>query len=86
MSAHTRRQTVRVSEQATRVFLYGKPILGDSVKSFDPRLNPGDVCIVSNPRWEAIGLGEVMGRFKGDRPAVRAVHDLGTYLRDQDRD
>ncbi len=79
----TRAQVVRCSEQATRMFLYSKNILGDSVESFDPRLRDGDACVVSNVRGEGIGLGQVVGRFKGQTEAVAPLHDLGAYLRDQ---
>lgn len=84
MSGYTRKLTVRVNEKATRLWLYGRDILGDSVLAFDKRLRDGDACIVCNTRWEAIGIGEVVGRFKGPEAAVRPLHDLGAYLRDQD--
>lgn len=84
MAPHTRRLAVRVNEKATRLWLYGRDVLGDSVLAFDKRLRTGDACIVCNTRWEAIGIGEVVGRFKGGQPAVRPLHDLGAYLRDQD--
>lgn len=81
---HTLRNTVRVTEHAARLFLYGRNILGAGVTHADDRLERGDVCIVTNPRNEALGLGTVVGRLKGDGEAVRPIHDLGTYLRDQD--
>lgn len=84
MARHTRKQTVRVTEHASRLFLYGRNILGDSVEYHDPELEQDDACIVTNPRGEAVGIGVVVGSFKGSREAVRPVHDLGTYLRDQD--
>jgi hypothetical protein len=83
-SRHTRAQTVRVAEHAAQLFLYGRNILGDSVLFHDPRLQRGDACIVANPRGEAVGIGVVVGSFKGRREAVKPVHDLGAYLRDQD--
>lgn len=82
----SRSMTVRVSEQAARMWLYGKDILGDSVLSWPKKVGPGDACIVVNPRWEAIGIGEVLEKGKGQRPVIRPVHDLGTYLRDQGGD
>lgn len=83
---HSLRQTVRVTEHAARLFLYGRNILGDSVTHSDDRLERGDACIVTNPRNEAMGLGTVVGRLKGAGEAVRPIHDLGTYLRDQDEE
>jgi ribosome biogenesis protein Nip4 len=84
LARHTQRQTVRVTEHAARLFLYGRNILGDSVERHDPSLAQGDACVVTNPRGEAVGIGIVVGNFKGGREAVKPVHDLGTYLRDQD--
>ncbi len=79
----TRAQVVRCSEQATRMFLYSKNILGDSVEGFDRKLTHGDACVVANVRGEGIGLGQVVGKFKGQTEAVAPLHDLGAYLRDQ---
>ncbi len=83
MARHTKGQTVRVTEHAARLFLYGRNILGDSVEWHDTSLETGAACIVTNPRGEAVGIGVVVGSFKGGRESVRPVHDLGTYLRDQ---
>lgn len=79
----TRKQTVRCSEQATRMFLYGKDVLGDSIEEHDRDLGLDDACVVTNVRGEGIGIGQVVGRFKGPSSAVRSLHDLGAYLRDQ---
>ncbi len=76
-------QIVRVTEKAARIFLYGKNILGTSVENYARGLDRGDACIVVNPRGEALGIGEVVGSFKGKREAVTPIHDLGEYLRDQ---
>jgi NOL1/NOP2/fmu family ribosome biogenesis protein len=84
LARKTERQTVRVTEHAARLFLYGRNVLGDSVERHDPRLEQGDACIVTNPRGEAMGIGVVVGPFKGGRESVKPVVDLGTYLRDQD--
>jgi ribosome biogenesis protein Nip4 len=81
---HTRAQTVRVTEHAARLFVYGRKILAESVTHHDHRLQKGDACIVANPRNEALGIGTVVGSFKGKGEAVVPLHDLGTYLRDQD--
>ncbi len=75
--------TVRVGVKATNLFLYGRNIFGSSVERYDRRLRVGDGCIVTDVRGEAIGIGEVVGRFKGQGEAVRCVHDLGAYLREQ---
>lgn len=80
----TRSQTVRVSEKATRVWLYGRDIIGSSIEWYDGRLRTGATCIVCNPRGEGIGLGAVVGPLRGPRTAVQHILDLGTYLRDQD--
>lgn len=79
----TKAQTLRVTEQSAQLFLYGRNVLGDSILWHEPSLRRGDACIVCNGRGEALGLGVVVGPFKGPRQAVRPVQDLGTYLRDQ---
>lgn len=84
MARHTKCQTLRITDHAAQLFLYGRNVLGDSVEWSDRGLEKGDACIVCNSRGEALGLGMVVGNFKGTREAVKPVHDLGTYLRDQD--
>ena len=54
---HTKSQTVRLTEHAARLFLYGRNVLGDSVLWADRTLARGDACIVCNARGEALGLG-----------------------------
>jgi NOL1/NOP2/fmu family ribosome biogenesis protein len=83
MANFTSNQCVKVNEHAARLFLYSRDVLGDSVLSADPSVKPGDACIVTNVRGEGLGIGEVVGNFKGSKSAVRSVHDLGSYLRDQ---
>jgi ribosome biogenesis protein Nip4 len=84
VARHTRRRCVRVNEHASRLALYGRTILADSVEAFDATLQKGEPCIVTNPRGEAVAMGVVVGSLKGRGEAVRVLHDLGTYLRDQD--
>ncbi len=80
----TRAQTVTVHEKVAHLFLYGRDVLSQSILAFDKTLNSGDHCIVTNPRHEALGIGLVVGRFKGSGGrAVEPVRDLGSYLRDQ---
>lgn len=82
---HSKRQTVRVTEHAARLFLYGRNVLGESIDWADPGLERGDACIVCNPRGEAMGIGMVVGSLSGGRgESIKPVHDLGSYLRDQD--
>jgi hypothetical protein len=83
-SRHTKRQTMRVTEHAARLFLYGRNILAESIDWADPALGKGDAAIVCNPRGEAMGLGIITGVLKGRGEAVKPVQDLGAYLRDQD--
>ncbi|MFA5943906.1 MAG: hypothetical protein WC876_05515 [Candidatus Thermoplasmatota archaeon] len=84
LSKHSKAQTMRLTEHAARLFLYGRNVLGDSIIWADRSLAKGDACIVCNGRGEAMGLGTVVGNLKGPREAVKPIHDLGTYLRDQD--
>jgi ribosome biogenesis protein Nip4 len=82
----TQAQSVRAAEKASRLFLYGRNLLAGSILRHDPKLRPGDTCVVTNPRGEGLGLGVVVGKFKGTGEAVHPVHDLGRYLREQDLD
>ncbi len=82
---HTKAQTLRVTEQATKVVLYGHNILGASIVWHDPGIKRGDACIIADGRGQALALGLVTGSLSGQGPAVRPVLDLGTYLRDQDK-
>ena len=75
--------TVRVLEKASHLWLYGRKILAASVERFPHGMRPGDMCIVANPRGEALGIGRVIGNLKGSGEAVVPLHDLGEYLRDQ---
>ncbi len=75
-------RTVKVNEKAAELFCYGKRVLGDSVQSA-PRLGIGERCIISHA-GDVLGLGVVVGKFKGNYPAVVPLHDIGEYLRDQD--
>lgn len=84
VAPHARRGVVRVTETASRLFLYHRRILGTSVLWADRKLRPGDGCIVASPRGEALGLGTVVGTLKGKREVIHPLHELGTYLRDQD--
>jgi ribosome biogenesis protein Nip4 len=84
VAKHTKVGTLRLTEHAARLFLYGRNVLGDSIVWADRSLEKGDACIVCNGRGEAMGLGTVVGNLKGPREAVKPIHDLGTYLRDQD--
>jgi NOL1/NOP2/fmu family ribosome biogenesis protein len=83
LSPHTQAQTVRITEHAARLFLYGRNVLGTSIERHDPSLEKGDACVVANPRGEALGIGVVVGSMKGPREAVKPVADLGMYLREQ---
>lgn len=75
--------SVRVTEHAARLVLYGRDVLQGSVTKFDDRLRANDPCIITDPKGEAVGIGRV-GKLKEPGIAVYPVHDLGTYLRDQD--
>jgi ribosome biogenesis protein Nip4 len=81
---HTKAQTLRVTEQSTKVVLYGRNVLGASIVWHDRALSRGDACIICDGRGQALAIGVVTGSMSGQGPAVRPVLDLGTYLRDQD--
>ncbi len=85
LAKHTHHLTARINEKATRLFLYSRDVLGTSILNAPRGVRRGEACIVTNPRREALGIAEVVGNFKGGQPALRPIHDLGAYLREQDQ-
>lgn len=84
VTPHATRGRIRAADKGAAAWLYGRPLMAPQVMSYDYGLKPGDACIVTNARHEALGIGTVVGTFKGTREVVEPVHELGAYLRDED--
>ncbi|AIC14331.1 PUA domain-containing protein [Nitrososphaera viennensis] len=78
---------VRVGENAEKLVLYGRDVMGDSVIEASPELGENELVIILNARGEAIGIGRT--RFSGKsilqkgRVAITTLADAGSYLRDE---
>lgn len=84
VTPHATRGRIRAADKGAAAWLYGRPLMAPQVMSYDYGIRPGDACIVTNARHEALGIGTVVGTFKGTREVVEPVHELGAYLRDED--
>ena len=78
---------VTVNDNAEKLVLYGRDIMGDSIMEADGTLAENELVIVLNKNREAIGIGRT--RFVGKlllqkgRITVTTVADAGYYLREE---
>lgn len=78
---------VTVNENAEKLVLYGRDVMGDSITLASESLDENQLVIILNNRQEAIGLGRT--RFAGKsifqkgRITITTVADAGQYLRDE---
>ncbi len=76
-----------VGEDAEKLVLYGRDVMGDSIVQHAPTIGENELVIILNIRREAIGVGRT--RFGGKRLAQKAritvstLADAGGYLRDE---
>jgi 60S ribosome subunit biogenesis protein NIP7 len=76
---------ITVNENAEKLILYGRDIMGESILEASDSLDENELVIVLNKRLEAIGVGRT--RFAGrsllqkGRITVTTVADAGYYLR-----
>ncbi|AFU58326.1 PUA domain-containing protein [Candidatus Nitrososphaera gargensis Ga9.2] len=76
-----------VNENAEKLVLYGRDIMGESIVEASDMLDENELVIVLNRRLEAIGIGRT--RFAGrsllqkGRITVTTVADAGYYLREE---
>ncbi len=79
---------VKVNENAEKLVLYGRDVMGDSIVEMSFELVENELVIILNPENEAIGIGRT--RFSGKsieqkgRVTITTVADIGSYLRDED--
>ena len=78
---------ITVNENAEKLVLYGRDIMGNSIVEASEMLNENELVIILNYRLEAIGIGRT--RFAGrallqkERITVTTVADAGYYLREE---
>ena len=79
---------VTVNENAEKLILYGRDVMGDSIAEASEDLGENELVIFLNEKSEAIGVGRT--RFAGKlllqkgRITIGTVADAGYYLRDED--
>lgn len=79
---------VRVGQNAEKLVLYGRDVMGESIAEASPELGENELVIILNPEGEAIGIGRT--RFSGKsilqkgRVTITTLADAGSYLRDED--
>jgi 60S ribosome subunit biogenesis protein NIP7 len=77
-----------VNENAEKLVLYGRDIMGESIVEASDMLDENELVIVLNTRLEAVGIGRT--RFAGrsllqkGRVTVTNIADAGYYLREED--
>ena len=78
---------ITVSENAEKLILYGRDVMGDSIVKASEELQENELVIFLNERREAIGVGRT--RFSGKlilqkgRITISTVADAGYYLREE---
>ena len=78
---------VTVNENAEKLILYGRDVMGESIIYASEELNENELVILLNQRQEAVGIGKT--RFSGKRVlhtgkvTITTLADAGSYLRDE---
>jgi ribosome biogenesis protein Nip4 len=78
---------ITVNENAEKLVLYGRDVMGESIVEASGMLDENELVIILNNRFEAIGIGRT--RFAGrsllqkGRVTVTTVADAGYYLREE---
>jgi 60S ribosome subunit biogenesis protein NIP7 len=76
-----------VDENAEKLVLYGRDILGSSIMEISERLSENDIVVILNKNREAIGIGRT--RFPAPlllqpgKVTVTTIVDAGYYLREE---
>lgn len=78
---------VTVNENAEKLVLYGRDVMGESIVEISRELDENDLVIILNTEQEAIGIGRT--RFAGPsllqngKVTITTLADAGYYLRDE---
>jgi 60S ribosome subunit biogenesis protein NIP7 len=85
--AKLNRHYVTVGENAEKLVLYGRDVMGESILECSRELDENDIVILLNHRGEAIGVGRT--RFPGmslltrGKITITTLLDAGMYLRNE---
>jgi 60S ribosome subunit biogenesis protein NIP7 len=85
--SHSGRNYLAVRENAEKLVLYGRDVMGDSVIGAAEDLDENELVIITNMAGEAIGVGRT--RFAGKllkregKVTVTTIKDAGRYLREE---
>ncbi len=78
---------IKVGDQAEKLVLYGRDIMGESIVEASEALDENELLIVLNTAYEAIAIGRTRfaGRslFQKGRVTVSTIADAGYYLREE---
>jgi 60S ribosome subunit biogenesis protein NIP7 len=78
---------VMVNENAEKLVLYGRNVMGESIVGASEELKENDLVIILNAGHEAIGVGRTRfaGRslFQKHKATITTLADAGYYLRDE---
>ena len=78
---------IMVGDQAEKLVLYGRDIMGESIVEASETLDENELVIVLNTAFEAIAVGRTRfaGRslFQKGRVTVSTIADAGYYLREE---
>jgi ribosome biogenesis protein Nip4 len=81
------RYYIRVGDQAEKVVLYGRDIMGGSIVEASDALGQNELVIVLNSAFEAIAVGRTRfagkSLFQKGRVTVSTITDAGYYLREE---
>jgi len=78
---------VTVNENAEKLVLYGRDIMGDSIRDSSDMLDENELVAILNENGEAIGIGRT--RFAGKsllqkgKITITTIADAGYYLREE---
>ena len=78
---------VEVNEDAEKLVLYGRDVMGESIAEASKELKENDLVILLNTKHDAIGIGRT--RFGGQsllqrgKVTITTLADAGSYLRDE---
>lgn len=78
----TKRGRIVLTEEGAKAFLYGRDIGRDRIRSIDGQLRPEAIAIVCDPNGDVLGLAVLKNPADDSRFGLRAMKDLGWYLRE----